>query len=184
MRRVPDPTEPSPQLSPAARAERLTTGQREVLDLGAAGFTSKEIARKLGISSHTVDQRFARARVCFGAADRRDTIRLYRAAILCEPIVYEPSHLHYFTIASPSELPFEDPDWLDNNDAESQLSKRAMKADASDDWLPFATRKGQKNELTLTQRIFWLAAIMIFAIIGVRVVLESLLDLSDLLTGR
>ena len=44
-----------------ARVARLTTGQRECLDLVDDHATSKEIARQLGISRHTVDARLRAA---------------------------------------------------------------------------------------------------------------------------
>lgn len=57
---------------------RLTEKQRACLDLLLEHKTSKEIARRLDISKHTVDQRLAAARDTLGTADRNDTAVVYR----------------------------------------------------------------------------------------------------------
>src|SRR6478752_3465006 len=50
----------------------LTAKQREVLDLLIEHKTSKEIARELGISPHTVDQRIQFAKEKLGASSRSE----------------------------------------------------------------------------------------------------------------
>ncbi|WP_282950310.1 MULTISPECIES: helix-turn-helix transcriptional regulator [unclassified Sphingopyxis] len=57
---------------------RLTEKQRACLDLLIEHKTSKEIARLLDISKHTVDQRLNLARDTLGAQDRNDTAFIYR----------------------------------------------------------------------------------------------------------
>jgi len=52
------------------RFERLTEEQRVSLRLVHAHLTSKEIARRLGISGRAVDQRLDRARAVLGEPDR------------------------------------------------------------------------------------------------------------------
>ena len=60
------------------RWNRLTGKQRACLDLLIEHKTSKEIARVLQISKHTVDQRLNHARDALGAQDRNETAFLYR----------------------------------------------------------------------------------------------------------
>lgn len=55
---------------------RLTERQRACLELVATGFTSKQIARKLGISHSTVDNHILAATQLLGVADRREAGRL------------------------------------------------------------------------------------------------------------
>ena len=55
----------------------LTKKQREVLDLVLQHKSSKEIARTLQISPHTVDQRIVSARQKLGAASRGELARAY-----------------------------------------------------------------------------------------------------------
>lgn len=64
----------------AALLEELTDKQREVLDLLVLHKTSKQIARELGISPHTVDQRIAAARRKFAVETRNELAAAYMAA--------------------------------------------------------------------------------------------------------
>ena len=59
----------------------LTAKQREVLDLLIEHKTSKEIARLLGISPHTVDQRIFFAKEKLGAASRNEAAAAYRRLV-------------------------------------------------------------------------------------------------------
>lgn len=100
-------------------------------------------------------------------------------------MIYEPSQLHDTTADAPLSLQFDQPEQATGNDDKAFSSIPCDgEAESFKSWLPFPTRKGQRNELTVAQRIFWLAAILIFSIIGVRAVLESLLDLGELLSTR
>src|SRR5687767_15718396 len=65
----------------AAGLAGLTDKQREVLDLLIEHKTSKEIARTLGISPHTVDQRIFFAKEKLGAASRNEAAAAYRRLI-------------------------------------------------------------------------------------------------------
>lgn len=55
--------------------ERLTERERECLRLVDRHMSSKEIARELGLSKHTVDWHLDKARKRLGAADRYDAAR-------------------------------------------------------------------------------------------------------------
>lgn len=61
-----------------AQFTSLTDKQRDVLDLLIAHKTSKEIARELGISPHTVDQRIQFAKGKLGAETRGEVALAYR----------------------------------------------------------------------------------------------------------
>nr|NUR37473.1 helix-turn-helix transcriptional regulator [Sphingomonas sp.] len=69
----------SAQLDPdiEARVKRLTPGQRSCLQLVAQQFSSKEIALRLGISSHTVDQRVRQALRTLEVSRRADAARIF-----------------------------------------------------------------------------------------------------------
>ncbi|MFB0611003.1 helix-turn-helix transcriptional regulator [Aurantiacibacter poecillastricola] len=69
----------------------LTDKQREVLDLLIEHKTSKEIARSLGISPYTVDQRIASARRKLGAKTRNELAAVYKS--ICGELVYQFSHV-------------------------------------------------------------------------------------------
>ena len=59
----------------------LTDKQREVLELLIEHKTSKQIARALGISPHTVDQRIFFAKEKLGAASRNEAAAAYRRLV-------------------------------------------------------------------------------------------------------
>lgn len=72
----------------------LTAKQREVLDLLIEHKTSKEIARRLGISPHTVDQRIQFAKEKLGAASRNEAAALYRRlSELSGQLTHEESYI-------------------------------------------------------------------------------------------
>ena len=78
--------------------ERLTDRERAVLDCVLEHKTTKEIARDLGVSPNTVDQRLRSARQKLGTSDRNATARAYAGLLsLCgkttcgSPVVFELS---------------------------------------------------------------------------------------------
>jgi DNA-binding CsgD family transcriptional regulator len=72
----------------------LTDKQREVLDLLIEHKTSKEIARLLGISPHTVDQRIFFAKEKLGAASRNEAAAAYRRLVAVSGrTTYQYSHI-------------------------------------------------------------------------------------------
>lgn len=76
----------------ASRVARLTAGQRECLFFVDDHATSKEIARQLGISRHTVDARLRGAIQTLGVSSRREAAVIYRAAMQAEgyqPFAYQ-----------------------------------------------------------------------------------------------
>jgi DNA-binding CsgD family transcriptional regulator len=74
----------------------LTEAQKQCLRLVDQHMTSKEIARKLGVSHYTVDQRLDSARRKLNAQSRKDAVRIFMAMeeeVLSEPFVYEPQNI-------------------------------------------------------------------------------------------
>jgi len=79
----------------------LTAKQREVLDLLIEHKTSKEIARELGISPHTVDQRIQFAKEKLGASSRSEVALLYRRLVeICGQLTYEDSGIAASAVVS------------------------------------------------------------------------------------
>lgn len=80
----------------------LTDKQRQVLELLAQHKSSKEIARTLGISPYTVDQRITAAKHKLQAGGRGEVARLYRRlSYICEKSAYEFPHV-------PEPIPVDD----------------------------------------------------------------------------
>ena len=65
-----------PDADLARRIERLTPGQWICLSLVAQHMSSKEIALRLGLSPHTVDQRLRQALHTLDVSHRKDAVRL------------------------------------------------------------------------------------------------------------
>lgn len=85
----------------------LTEGQKACLRLVDDHHTSKEIARILGISPFTVDQRLDAARRKLNAASRKDAAKLFAAMEqggISEPFVYEAQRLERQRITGISDL--------------------------------------------------------------------------------
>jgi DNA-binding CsgD family transcriptional regulator len=74
----------------------LTVKQREVLDLLIEHKTSKEIARLLRISPHTVDQRIQFAKDKLGARSRNEAAAVYRRLLeTYGQVTHENSYVAY-----------------------------------------------------------------------------------------
>lgn len=87
------PTDNTPTATASAE---LTEGQKACLRLVDDHHTSKEIARLLGISPFTVDQRLDAARRKLNAATRKDAAKIFASLeqhTISEPLVYEAQHL-------------------------------------------------------------------------------------------
>ena len=88
------------------RWNRLTEKQRACLDLLIEHKTSKEIARLLDISKHTVDQRLNAARDILGAQDRNESAYIYRQMKhLYDRVTYDAVEVPAAQILVPSEFP-------------------------------------------------------------------------------
>lgn len=86
----------------------LTEGQKVCLRLVDDHHTSKEIARKLGISPFTVDQRLDAARRKLRAASRKDAAKMFAAierGTISEPFVYQAGRLEPAGFADIQSLP-------------------------------------------------------------------------------
>lgn len=100
----------SPLSEDAERWTRLTEKQRACLDLLLERKTSKQMARLLGISKPTVDQRIAAARTVLGAADRDEAALTYaRLKATYDRVIYDPAQVPPAPRLVPSSFPDGDP---------------------------------------------------------------------------
>lgn len=89
---------------------RLSDKQRACLDLLLERRTSKQMARMLGISKPTVDQRIAAARIILGAQDRDEAARIYaRLKAIYDRDIYDPVQVPEPPKLVPSNFPDGDP---------------------------------------------------------------------------
>ena len=168
------------------RVARLTPGQLDCLRLVDQLRSSKEIATELHISPHTVDQRIRQALAILGVERRAQAARL--VAQYTEPyqrLIHQPPYI--VSVADPSH-------------PEAAISHQIRHADRAGEaggagflteqrpasiWpslqLPFATRSNPRNEMSVGQRLFWIAAIAIGAAFSAGMYLAGLESLVRLL---
>lgn len=153
------------------RVALLTEKQRECLRLVWRHRESKEIARALGISSHSVDGRIKTAMRTLGAQDRYEAARLLaqaeagaEAARNDQPLVYGSPDVP----PVPRPEPQEDPLNVDERLAEpmilgeAQAVYRLMPApEARGFGLPFPTQARRRNDLGVGARLIWVLAVAI-----------------------
>src|SRR5436309_7597996 len=169
-----------------ARVARLSPGQLDCLRLVDQHLSSKEIAAELKISSHTVDQRIRQALATLGVERRTQAARI--VAQYSGPYQRLIHQSPYIELASPNGHP------------EAAVSHQIRHADRAGEaggagflteqrpasfWpslqLPFATRSTPRNEMSVGQRLFWIATIAIGAAVSAGMYLAGLESLSRLL---
>jgi hypothetical protein len=148
--------------------------------------SSKEIAAELKISPHTVDQRVRQALQILGVERRSQAARI--VAHYCEPyqrLIHQSPHIE------PRGA---------NGHPEAAISHQIRHADRAggaggagflteqrpaSSWPslqpPFATRSNPRNEMSVGQRLFWVAAIAIGAAFSAGMYLAGLESLARLL---
>ncbi len=172
----------------AQRLARLTPGQIACLRLVDAHLSSKEIAGRLSISPHTVDQRIRQSLHILGVERRSQAARIV-AQNGGEPyqrLIHQSPHI--------------EPDAA-NAEANGAVSIQIRHADRAGragnagfiteqrsatfrPFLqpPFATRSNPRNEMSVGQRLFWIAAIAIGAAMSAGMYLAGLESLARLLS--
>ena len=152
----------------------LTDKQIAVLDLLVQHRTSKEIARELGISPHTVEQRLNGAKHKLGVTRRGDLANAWlRAKALCEKPVYEEIRI------TPNALPLsEQAQPGERTDlivpAPAQASLPAAETASQPVNLVPAVLTGRNGALMRITAVFAIAAGMTMVCIGGLAVLEQL----------
>jgi DNA-binding CsgD family transcriptional regulator len=187
-----------PPLDLEARVARLTPGQRECLERVTDHATSKEIARELGISPHTVDARMRAALQTLAVSTRREAAMVYKAAMSAgganayQSPAYQPSRLASVGVED-HYRPQDDARGDDETDTgqpaetfEARGRMPAMAADAAV-WAPVSYAPGPQfrlwggvNDLTPAQRIIAIIVVMVVAMLAFGMLLSGMAALSDL----
>jgi DNA-binding CsgD family transcriptional regulator len=92
--------------------KKLSDGQKDCLRLVMLHFSSKEIARKLGISPHTVDKRLKQAILLMGVGSRVEAARILAESedtVFTSNILEIPAcaHLHRSTTSKRAEMRYQ-----------------------------------------------------------------------------
>ena len=175
---------------PASRVARLSQGQIECLLLVDQHHSSKEIAARLGISPHTVDQRIRGALEKLGVDRRGEAARLVAAAL-------SPGDEAYQRLIHQSPHIDPEPSSGHQEGAVSHQIRHAGRAGEVDPsgvnteqrpegygsplQLPFATRSHPSNEMSVVQRLVWIILIAMGAAFSAGMYLAGLESLSRLI---
>ena len=149
--------------------EKLSAAQVETLQHVYAHRSSKEIARIMGVSPHTVDERLRRAIRILGVNTRIEAARLVAGET--QPSTYQP------LIYQPSEL-------VDGGIAADEQNAFAGKVElgAFSIGYPFPTKARPTNTHGLRERILWPILIAFGTIMAFAALYTVLLGLGAMLT--
>ena len=167
------------------RIQKLTEAQRVCLRMVLLHLSSKDIARELGISPHTVDQRLRMAIQALGVANRFEAARFlakYEGAPTYQSAVYQSPHVA--PAAIPATVGLSDIHGGQQGDSsfqgtavrEEQLAFRtpAFAGGSAFINLPFPTPGRERNDLNIVQRLGWIVSIAIASALAFGGVLAGL----------
>ena len=170
----------------ASRVARLSSGQLDCLLLVDQHLSSKEIANELGISPHTVDQRIRQALHILGVERRTQAARIVaRHHGPYQRLIHQSPHIEPATGEPHPDAAIR----LQIRHADR--AGRALDAGFNTEQrpaarpflqLPFATRSNPRNEMSVGQRLFWIAMIAIGAAFSAGMYLAGLESLGRLLS--
>jgi DNA-binding CsgD family transcriptional regulator len=153
-------------LKPENAVNSLTDKQRQVLDLLIEHKTSKEIARELGISPHTVDQRLQFAKEKLGARSRSELAQAYRRLLeVYGQLTYEPSG-----IADPLRKTDE------RDGAQGPLSQSVQSAAEADFQVGPELFEGRYGTLVRLGWMLGVAVLLVFVVIGTLALYEQIAE--------
>jgi DNA-binding CsgD family transcriptional regulator len=172
--------------SVAERVARLTGGQLDCLRLVDLHLNSKEIAAELGISSHTVDQRVRQSLAILGVERRAQAARIVaQYSGPYQRLIHQPPYIEAEDIAGHPEATVSHQIRHADRAGEARGAGFLTEQRPASFWLslqlPFATRSNPRNEMSVGQRLFWIAAIAMGAAFSAGMYLAGLESLARLL---
>ena len=176
------------QANAAARVARLNQGQLDVLQLVDQHMSSKEIGSRLGISPHTVDQRIRTAIRLLEVSRRQEAARLVAQAAPYQRLIHQPP---YIDPASPDDdqggaigFQIRHADRREEAGASIGLdTEQGTSLPRSPLVFPLPTRSHPRNEMSVGQRLLWIAVIAMGASFSAGMYLAGLESLARL-AGR
>ncbi len=170
----------------AERVARLSGGQLDCLRLVDQHLNSKEIAGELGISSHTVDQRIRQSLQILGVERRSQAARIVaQYSGPYQRLIHQPPYIPGDEQSGHPEaavsIQIRHADRAGEVGEASFLTEQRPVSFRSSLQPPFATRSNPRNEMSVGQRLFWIAAIAIGAAFSAGMYLAGLESLARLL---
>jgi DNA-binding CsgD family transcriptional regulator len=168
------------------RVDRLTAGQLDCLRLVDQHLSSKEIASELNISPHTVDQRIRQALQILGVERRTQAARLVaRHSGPYQRLIHQSPHIE--GLGEPGHPGAAVGHQIRHADRAGGIGNAGFLTEQRPAsfrsllQLPFATRSHPRNEMSVGQRLFWIAGIAIGAAFSAGMYLAGLESLARLL---
>jgi len=170
--------------------DRLSPGQVEVLLLVDLHHSSKEIAARLGISPHTVDQRIRGALEKLGVERRGEAARMVAAAILPDDptyqrLIHQSPHIDAAALARHQEgavgNQIRHADRAGEACPPGVTTEQRSVGFGSPLQLPFATRSHPSNEMSVGLRLLWIVLIAMGATFSAGMYLAGLESLSRMI---
>jgi DNA-binding CsgD family transcriptional regulator len=174
------------------RIARLSLGQRQCLELVNQHLSSKEIALRLGISPHTVDQRVRQALQILGVDKRGEAARLVAGAENGDDPAYQRL-IHQPPYLDPMPAPGHQDGAISHQirhadragepgpvgiETEQKLADRQASLP-----LPIATRSHPTNEMSIGFRLLWIVTIAIGAAFSAGMYLAGLESLTRMMAS-
>jgi DNA-binding CsgD family transcriptional regulator len=179
--------------------DKLTEGQKDCLRLVKLHLSSKEIARELGISPHTVDQRLKRAGTILEATTRFEAARMlsaregsaffearpatqapYQSLVYQSPDLFVRDDSGDLDVSAGGDKPVGDMSGaMLHEDQASYFSGPKPRRKPRSFWLDLFEEK-RENKLTTQSRIFVMVLMMVLALLGFAILVSVLEGLSRL----
>jgi DNA-binding CsgD family transcriptional regulator len=171
-----------------ARLGRLSKGQLDCLRLVDQHLSSKEIAAELNISPHTVDQRIRQSLHILGVERRSQAARLVaRMSGPYQRLIHQSPHIETGRMAAHPDpaigTQIRHADRAGRAGGDGFLTEQRPELVRPFLQPPFATRSNPRNEMSVGQRLFWIAAIAIGAAFSAGMYLAGLESLSRMLAS-
>lgn len=175
------------------RVARLNDGQRQCLAMVDQHLSSKEIALKLGISSHTVDQRVRLSLTILGVEKRGEAARMVASVMRSshdpayQRLIDQPPYIDATSAREHQEeavgqqirqIDRAGETSLDGLDTEPRPAKRWASLP-----LPIATRSQPANEMSVGIRLLWIVLIAAGAAFSAGMYLAGLESLSRMMSS-
>ena len=169
---------------------RLSPGQVDCLLLVNQHMSSKEIAVRLGISSHTVDQRIRGALEKLGVERRGEAARMVAGSLspsdeAYQRLIHQSPHIDAATGSGHQtgavSFQIRHADRAGEASPSGIISEQRLGGSWSSLQLPFATRSHPSNEMSVGIRLIWIVLIAIGAAFSAGMYLAGLESLSRMI---
>jgi DNA-binding CsgD family transcriptional regulator len=151
----------------------LTARERDCLALVGEGFRSKEIASRLGISPHTVDQHLKMAVRKIGTTSRQEAARWLRASQPPQSLGTQSPDI--------ANAPTPSPDWLGTSSGAANVllaveepTPSSFQIGAALDLRTREQIRGTRNDLTIRTTLMLIATLIAALLIGFGVLMTGI----------